>query len=170
MPTAAKPVSMQTAHLTAEEKQNRTEAEEALKGNDDLVYIVPSELKTKPEKELYTFLVTELKNTGILQNLDREILIQCVDSIIKMRDANKAIKKYGMVNVKADGTLSKNPACSIYKDYQTIYYQCLLQLGLSPSSRAKLALINVNTQADKDDPVKQLQKRNKERFNDGGNA
>ena len=158
---AAKPVDMQTAHLTKEQIQNRKEAEDALKGNDDLVYIVPSELKTKPEKELYTFLVTELKNTGILQNLDREILIQCVNSIIKMRDANKAIKKYGMVNEKADGTLSKNPACSIYKDYQTIYYQCLLQLGLSPSSRAKLALINVNTQQQKDDPLLNILNKNK---------
>lgn len=153
MPKSPKPVGLQNRHNTQKEKADRAAREKALKGSDNSVYSIPTELKLKREKEIYINLVNELKASGILSNLDIPILIQTVDSIIKMEDAKKSIKKYGMVQEKVDGTLSKNPAITIYKDYQTIYYQCCLQLGLSPGSRSKLAGINVQVQKEKDDPL-----------------
>lgn len=153
MARSAKPVDLQTSHLTRKEITERKEAEEKLKGNDDLVYTPPTSLKTKKEKELYKFLVEQLKASGILNNLDIQILAQTVDSIIKMQDANKLIKKYGMVIEKEDGTLQKNPAVTIYKEYQQIFYQCCMSLGLSPSSRAKLSIINLADKNNKEDPT-----------------
>ncbi len=143
MSKGEKPVNLLNSHLTKKEIQERKEAEEKLKGNSDLVYIPPPELKTKAEKELYLFLVKEMEASDILNNLDIQLIVQTVDSVIKMREANKLIKKYGMITQKSDGTLSKNPAVTIYKEYSQIFYQCCLQLGLSPSSRAKLSINNI---------------------------
>lgn len=154
MARASLPVALQKAHLTKEEIQEREEQEEKLKGNDDLVYSLPKSLKSKAEKDLYIFLVEELKASGILNNLDIQILIQTVDSIIKMQKANNAINKYGLVIKKTDGTLQKNPAVTIYKEYQSIFYQCCMSLGLSPSARAKLGAINIKAKEDEEDPVK----------------
>ena len=153
MAKSAKPVNVNNAHLTKQEVQERKDQEEKLKGNDDLVYLPPKDLTTKKEKEIYNYLVNELKSSGILNNLDIPILVQTVQSIIHMREANKLMKKRGIVLFKSDGSAQKNPACTVYKDYQSIFYQCCLQLGLSPSSRAKLTLINLHDKQKKDDPV-----------------
>lgn len=153
MARASLPVELQKAHLTKEEIQERKQQEEQLKGNDDLVYSLPKQLKSKKEKELYLFLVEELKASGILNNLDINILIQTVDSIVKMEEANKLMKKHGLVLYKEDGSGQKNPAVQVYKDYQTIFYQCCLQLGLSPSARAKLGNINLQNKQNNEDPL-----------------
>jgi P27 family predicted phage terminase small subunit len=153
MSKSAKPIAINSSHLTKEEIEDRKEQEEKLQGNDDLVYTPPRDLKTKTEKELYVYLVEQLKASAILNNLDIQILVQTVDSIMNMRAAKKAIKKYGMVIEKDDGGLQKNPAITIYKDYSTIFYQCCLQLGLSPSARAKLSVINVKTKENEKDPL-----------------
>lgn len=153
MSKSAKPIAINSSHLTKEEIADRKEQEEKLQGNDDLVYIPPKELRTKTEKELYIYLVDQLKVSGILNNLDIQILTQTVDSIINMRAAKKAIKKYGQVIQKIDGSLQKNPAINIYKDYSSIFYQCCLQLGLSPSARAKLSVINIKNKENKEDPL-----------------
>ena len=46
----AKPIELSSGHYTKEEIEQRKEAEEKLKGNSDLVYKVPKQLKTKKEK------------------------------------------------------------------------------------------------------------------------
>lgn len=153
MAKSAKPVDINNTHFTKQEIQERKEAEEKLKGNDDIVYSAPKELRTKKEKDLYNFLVTELKASGILNNLDITILVQTVDAIVQMQNAKKIIKKHGQVITKSDGSLQKNPAINIYKDYQQIFYQCCLQLGLSPSARAKLSVINVQNKQLSEDPL-----------------
>lgn len=153
MAKSAKPLGVNNTHFTKQEIQERKEQEEKLKGNDNLVYSLPAELKSKEEKEIYKYLVTELKASGILNNLDIPILVQTVDSIIKMQKSKKAINRYGIIKQKSDGSLQKNPAINVYKDYQQIFYQCCLQLGLSPSARAKLSVINVQNKQLSEDPL-----------------
>jgi P27 family predicted phage terminase small subunit len=161
MAKSAKLVAISNKHFTKKEIEERTREEEKLKGNDDIVYAPPKELKLKREKELYIFLVEELRASNILNNLDIQMLVQTVDSIMKMEDAKKLIKKYGLCIEKTDGSLQKNPAVNIYESYNKIFYQCCMQLGLSPSSRAKLSLINVNTEKGKEDPLLKVLKKNK---------
>ena len=93
----AKPIELSTGHYTKEEIEQRKEAEEKLKGNSDLVYEVPKQLKGKKEKDMYLFLVGELKASNILINLDINILIKTVNSIFQMEEANKKIKEFGQV-------------------------------------------------------------------------
>ncbi|WP_349401350.1 phage terminase small subunit P27 family [Clostridium perfringens] len=152
MAKASKPVDLISKHLTKEEYAQRKEQEDKLKGKDDMVYVTPSYLSEK-EKEVYNFLVGELKESGILNNLDITILLTCVDSIIRMRECRDLINKQGLVVFKEDGTPARNPATTIYKDYNSIFNKCCMELGLSPSSRSKLSIINVNAQEKKDDPI-----------------
>nr|WP_301335083.1 phage terminase small subunit P27 family [Holtiella tumoricola] len=123
-----------------------------MKGNSDLVYEPPKHLSNK-EKSLYTFLVEELRASGILNNLDVTMLEATVDSIVKMQEANKLIKKHGLVIEKSDGSLQRNPASTIYKDYNAIFNKCCMELGLSPSARARLSVINANTKKNNEDPL-----------------
>ena len=47
----------------------------------------------------------------------------------------------------------EHPATKIYKQYNSIYKQYLMELGLSPSSRAKLSIINSNAEEEKEDAL-----------------
>ena len=154
MARASKPVDLQASHLTKEEYQNRKEQEEKLKGNDNLVYKIPKSLsKNKEGKKLYKFIVNELKESGILNNLDITMLETCIDAILKMKECNELISEHGLLIEKTDGSLTRNPASTIYKDYNAIFNKCCMELGLSPSSRSKLANINVQAKQKSEDPI-----------------
>lgn len=153
MAKASKPVALMKKNLTKEEKARREEQETKLKGNDNLVYNVPPCLYSQEEQDTYAFLVEELKASKILNNLDIELLITCTDSIINMRKARDLIKRQGLVVVKENGTPVRNPATTIYKDYNAIYNKCCMELGLSPSARSKLSFINANAEREKADPL-----------------
>ncbi|MDK0745836.1 phage terminase small subunit P27 family [Clostridium perfringens] len=152
MAKASKPVNLLNKHLTKEEIANRKEQEEKLKGRDNKVYRTPATL-SKEGKKVYKNLVGELRESNILNNLDIEILLTTVDSILRMQECKDIIDKTGVILTKEDGTLYRNPATTIYKDYNAIYNKCCMELGLSPSSRSKLSLINVNAQQNKNDPL-----------------
>ncbi|WP_218971696.1 phage terminase small subunit P27 family [Cytobacillus oceanisediminis] len=152
---ASKPVDLQSAHLSKEEYTKRKQAEQKLKGNDGLVYKPPKHL-SNDEKKLYRFLVKELKESNILNNLDITILETTVDAIIKMQECKQLLDEHGLVITKTDGTLVRNPASIIYKDYNVIFNKCCMELGLSPSSRSKLAVLNVKNEQDNQDPLLQV--------------
>ncbi|AUN22520.1 terminase [Clostridium botulinum] len=152
MAKAPKPIELQNKHLTKEEIENRKEQEDRLKGADNKVYKSPKNL-SKEEKKIYKFLVNELKESGILCNLDITILKSTADSIYRMEECKKNIDTYGVVLFKEDGTLYRNPATTIYKDYNSIFNKCCMELGLSPSARARLAQVNIQAQQEKEDPV-----------------
>lgn len=154
MARASKPVDLikESSRLTKEEYEQRKEQEEKIKGNDNLVYKIPRNL-SKDGKKLYKFIVGELKASGILNNLDITMLETCVDAIIKMQECKELIEQYGLVTTKENGDLVRNPASVIYKDYNTIFNKCCMELGLSPSARSKLASINVQAKTDNEDQL-----------------
>lgn len=154
MAKAAKPAELQSKHFTKAEIADRKEAEEKLKGNDDLVYKPPRHLQPE-EKKLYKFMVKELEVSGILCNLDINILEETVDSICRMRECRDLITQYGILIIKENGDMVKNPACVAYKDYCAIFNKCCMELGLSPSSRARLAQVNINAKQNEEDPLLQ---------------
>lgn len=155
MARASKPVDLQSAHLTKEEYNKRKQAEQKLKGNDGLVYKPPKHL-SNDEKKLYRFLVKELKESGILNNLDITILETTVDAIVKMQECKQLLDEHGLVITKTDGSLIRNPASTIYKDYNAIFNKCCMELGLSPSARSKLAVLNIKNEQNKQDPLLQV--------------
>lgn len=152
MAMASKPIALCSGARTKEEIQAREEAEKRFKGEDNLVYQVPSELDEQ-EKELYLFLVEQLKNSGILNNLDIEILKSTVFCIIQMNKANDHIRKHGATLEDGTGKLYKNPNTNIYKDYHSMFITNSIRLGLTPSDRSKLAILDVQNKEKEEDPL-----------------
>lgn len=145
MARTPKPVTMQSSHLTKEEIEDRLEQEEKLKGNSDKVYSAPRGMK-KEVKAIYEFIVNELRHADILNNLDIELISTTAYSIYRMKDARKHLDAEGSVITDLNGKMFKSPYVQVEKDYQAIFHTGCLQLGLSPSSRAKLALMAVQSE------------------------
>lgn len=152
MALASKPVDLQTGHLTKKEIKDRTEQEEKLKGNNDLVYEVPQSLSVE-EQKIYTFLINELQPSGILNNLDITILETTANAIAMMEDCKRLIGEHGLIIARPNGTFNKNPATMMYKDYNSIFITCMRELGMSPSARAKIGCINISKEKEKEDPL-----------------
>lgn len=157
MARSSKPIDVSTTHFSKEQIATRKEAEEKLKGSDNLIYKIPKNL-SKEERIVYKFLITELQPSGILCNLDVNILEQTVIAIVKMEECKQFIDLHGIVIIKDSGDMVKNPACTAYKEYYAVFTKGLMELGLSPQSRARLAVINVNAKSDGDDELLKILK------------
>jgi len=140
----AKPVNVISKNLTNAEKAQRKEAEERLKGKDDIVYTPPKSM-VKEEKETYTFITNELYASKILSNLDVTLLEQTVECIVKMKQIKKEMKNYTMLQARG--------FTGMYKEYFNMYLKCCAELGLSPASRAKIANANISDSKKKSDPL-----------------
>lgn len=151
-----KPVALATGHRTKEEIQQRIENEERLKGNSNKVHIAPSWLCKDGKKE-YRKLVKDLDSSDILTNVDIPVVAIIADAYAKMAQANDILKSEGMFIKKTSDrgaeNLVEHPAMKVYRQYNTIYKQYLAEIGLSPSSRAKLSVINANAEDEKNDPL-----------------
>ena len=108
MAKASKPVALMQKNLTKEERELREEAEAKVKGKSDLVFEAPTDL-VKEEKEVYLFLVNELKELNIINNLDIELLKMTSNAVVELRKARVNVRKYGQLIQKPDGSLQKNP-------------------------------------------------------------
>ena len=73
----------------------------------------------------------------MLSNLDLDLIEMTAYAIYRMRQARQSLDQEGLL-IQQGERLIKNPAATIEKDYQKIFWQGCLQLGLSPVSRAKL--------------------------------
>lgn len=150
MARTPKPVALQAHRLSIEETAQRQEQEQKLKGNNDKVYDAPKGMK-KGAKDIYLTIVEELRHADILNNLDIELISTTAYAIYRMKEARKNLDKFGSVISDDNGKLFKSPYVQVEKDYQAIFHTGCLQLGLSPSSRAKLALMAVQAKEEEDD-------------------
>ena len=150
-----KPLEMQSKHLTKDEIAARKKAEEQMKGEDGKVYEVPSDLP-EPVKVIYKTLVEDLRKINILNDLDVELLSTTSHAIYEMRKARDILAREGSVIITydSDGNVSKamkHPAVQVVKDFQAIFNQGCVHLGLSPSSRSKLAIMNIDVKGNDDE-------------------
>ena len=162
MGKSAKPVDLVNSKMSKEEREARKKAEQRYKGVANKVYRCPSELKANREKQLYKFIVNQLKSAAILNDLDIEIIKSTVFCIINMNDANEFINSNGTIISDENGKFYKNPAVNVYKDYHSMFLSNSIRLGLSPADRAKLSVIDMkNKQAEEDPLLKALKNRRK---------
>lgn len=149
MGRSAKSVTVSSGKIGKEAVAKRLEAEQNLKGNNDKLE-VPDYL-TKNQKNIFNFIKYELVNSGILSNLDIYILSNAAIAIDRIRYYETALnKEHKAVNIDMDKIKMlikfKDSYVKDLKNYESA-------LCLSPSSRAKLANINVQAEADKEDPL-----------------
>lgn len=127
-------------HLTSAEKNAKLEAEERIRGNADRLRPLPH--LNKEQKKIFRFIVTELKNSGILSNLDTVVLSDCAVCIERLSEVERTMNENP--DKRFDSTLLK--ARGVYaKDFQ----RYCNELCLSPQARAKIANIGMQQQEDK---------------------
>ena len=147
MGKAPKPIALQSRKISKEEREKRQDAEDKLKGNDDRVYTAPLGMN-ESVAEIYMIIVNELRHARVLNNLDIDLISITADSIYRLANARKNLDEQGEVISDYNGKLFKNPWVQVTKDYQAIFNAGVRELGLSPSSRAKLAMYQVDANAD----------------------
>ena len=139
-----KPVELMSKHLSKEEINKRREAENKLKGNNDLIK-PPSYLSSR-QKRIFKFISKELLNVNILNNLDVSLLEVCSIAIDRIREIENKINKNPEL-------LFDNKLIVIKNKYTQDFFKCMQELGLSPSARARLALLNIEKEDKENDPL-----------------
>lgn len=154
-----KPTILLERHeLTKAEKQELIEEEKRLSGGKDLVGTIPPELEGKEiAQQYYEFIIRELEVSEVLSNLDIPLLISVSICLERMYLADEHIREHGQVYETYDKlgnvTLKKNPSVDIYNAFLTQFKSLGTQLGLSPSSRATLAGLNIDKKEESENAV-----------------
>lgn len=141
MARPAKSVDVMSKHFTKEELENRKQAEKKLRGNTDNIK-PPAYLSTNAKK-IFKYIVRELEASGILTNLDNYILANTAIAIDRIQEAEKLLN---------EDILNKD-ALKVKESYAKELFRYTNELSLSPSSRAKLANININAKQETEDPL-----------------
>ena len=148
MARPAKSINTSTQKISTADKTARKAIEQAVRGPADKV--TPPDYLSRPQAEIFTYIVDELKASGILGNLDVFILAQCsiaIDSLQRIaRDIIDEPELFYSNNVQAARA-----------KYSADLYRCCSELSLSPQSRAKIGAIRVEKA--KSDPLLDLLKQ-----------
>lgn len=151
-----KPYSVIEGKIGKQKMKERVEAEESLKGSCDEIDKIPSWLD-KEARKIYKWMIKQLKDIGIVTNLDVEIVAICSDAQSKMHQASKMIQEQGLIveQVAKGGYVVQveNPYIKIYEKYQKIFQKNIAELGLSPVARARMSLIKIEQNKQDQDPL-----------------
>lgn len=154
-----KPIDATAGEYTKKVKQERQEAEKEIIGNvdNDKLKTAPNSL-TRKGKAIYRALIDELDKSGInITNLDIYLLEVLANAIDMMRTAQEKINKEGhtieYTNKGGNTNITQHPEIGVYTKYYKIFKDACNDLGLSPSARAKLSLLKINADAEKEDPL-----------------
>ena len=134
MARPSKSVSVISKNLTKEERKVREETESKLRGSSNA--IKPLRHLNKRQKQIFKFIVNELKEANILGNLDTYILNQTAISIERLETLEKK------ANENAD-LLFQPSYKSTHDMYSKDFFRCCNELCLSPQSRAKISIANI---------------------------
>ncbi len=129
--------SVTSKHLTEAEKRIKTDTEKNLRGAADKLK-APSYL-TAPQKKIFRNIVDNLKESGILGNLDIFVLTECSVCIDRMQEIEKRINTH-------PEQMTSSALLAAKEKYTKSFFRCCNELCLSPQSRAKMANINVQAQ------------------------
>lgn len=144
MARPTKSVITKTGAMTKDEIKSRLEQEEKLKGKAN--NILPSQYLNDHQKELFNYIVDELRASGILSNLDVFTLETCVIAIDRLQNIETMINQ--------DFELLRDKQLMASKDkYTKDLFRTVNELSLSPQSRAKLGNINVQANLKEEDPL-----------------
>jgi len=142
----AKPVDLiliqGTKHLTKKEIDARKEAEAKLRPNDDKVR-PPGWLDGVAKKE-FKRIVKELKEIGLVTNVDVNALALYCDAYSNYVKCSQIIEEEGLMveytNKAAETNKVPHPLLTKKKQLHEQMKSLAVEFGLTPSSRAKLAL------------------------------
>ena len=130
MARPAKPVAVNSKHLTKQELSERERLEKKLRGNKTKI-TCPGDL-SQEQKKIFRRIVKELGDSDILGSLDNYLLRLTSITIDRLRTIEEMINE--------DRQLLRDVKLMATKDkYSREFFRCCNELGLSPQSRAKFA-------------------------------
>lgn len=137
----AKSVGLLSSNISTEEYRARKDAEEKLKGRNDK--IKPLKYLNKNAKKIFKTIVTELKESDILCNLDIYILSSCAVALDRIQSAEELLE---------ENILNKE-ARIVQDTYMRQFFRLCNELCLSPQSRSKLANAAYQSMQEDNDPL-----------------
>lgn len=140
MARPTKAAATTVGHFTSGELKKRMDSEAKLKGESDK--LKPPSYLTISQKKIFSYIMNNLKSSGILGNLDVYVLTECSICIDRMQTIEKKINESDIFDPML---------VSIKEKYTKAFFRYCNELSLSPQSRAKLA--NINTQSKEENPL-----------------
>ncbi|MFQ9726881.1 MAG: P27 family phage terminase small subunit [Clostridium perfringens] len=137
-----KPIEMSNQHISKEQRERRENAELELVGDRDKLLEIPEDLN-EDEALIYKRLIDDMIHIKALQNSDRIIFKTLAQTEYKIYLCEQEIKERGMFIDEMDryGNLKRipNPAIKVQKELLVLLKSYFSEIGLSASSRIKLA-------------------------------
>lgn len=143
MARPAKSVNVMSKHLTKAEADARKEAESRLASSKAPE---PPEHLSESQRLIFETVCSELEESEILCSLDSFVLSTFAVAV----DRLSAIEKE--INQCPTSMLDKSIMTAKDK-YTKDFFRCCNELCLSPQSRAKMAMTNVNAAKEAEDPL-----------------
>lgn len=134
MARPAKSVRTKTGTITKEEESQRIELEDELRGKSDK--LIPPLYLTDAQMDVFNYIMGELRDAGILGNLDLFILAQTSIAVDRIQELDRRANEDGEV-------LFLNAYRQARSEASKEYFRCCNELCLSPQSRAKLSIAKV---------------------------
>jgi P27 family predicted phage terminase small subunit len=83
-------------------------------------------------------IVVELRGANLLDRADRALIERYCRAYGRAAVAREALEEYGVVIETDAGLIKSNPAAGVLAAAETLMIRCLVELGLSPASRARV--------------------------------
>lgn len=147
MARPSKPIEGCTGARTNAEKERRKENEKKLRGDNDK--LKPPSYLTKEAKKIFKWIVKESKEGKLFGNVDVFILEQFSNTYARYRELEMEY------NYEKDRDIKKELRKELKRETDQLP-RLYNELGLSPSTRAKLGSLNLKKEEDENDPVLQL--------------
>ncbi|WMI80914.1 P27 family phage terminase small subunit [Anaerotignum sp. MB30-C6] len=144
-----KPADLRTGKTGKDEIEDRKKAEEKLKGKKKIPRKPKGELNESGIK-LYQEIIKLLPD-DFLSGGDTYVVSIVADALSRMDECRKILNCNGMFNESG----IEMDAVKTYERYSKIFDKFSSKLGLSPKDRAALAVLKINSEDEKTDPVLQ---------------
>lgn len=140
MARPAKSVGTIRKNMTREEIEQRKETENRTRGKNEK--LIPPLYLSDSQKFIFDYIMAEMQEANILGNLDLFILSQTAIAIDRLQTFEKKANENAALIIDNSFRLSRDM-------YSKEFMRCCNELCLSPQSRAKLSIANINPQKKK---------------------
>lgn len=151
MPARKKAVSVQKAHLTIAEKEERLQAEESVRTSTDQIIKPPPWLNSKIAKGEWKRVLPQLLEINVVGNLDLEAIAGYCNAFANYRQAIDELSKQGLLIVSQDEEkgftfVKENPLNNLAIKWGTEMRRFADLCGLTINSRIKCGQAKVDKQ------------------------
>lgn len=143
----AKPADAGTGKIGKQEKSDRKNAENTLKG--DAQKVQPAYKLTKNQRKIFNAIRKILDDAGVLGELDTYVLTATAVAADRIAEVDLQVNETPALMMDKD-------MAGIRGKYWSDFRQGCNELGLSPQARAKLGIVAAANKSKENDPLTQI--------------